>query len=183
MNTPWNNSAETTEALTVDLSRRREFLKSAGNGIAALGVFSVTGSTAFAADAAPGANRPVGANNFHTNDKVTIEKVAFKNQYQMAVAGNLFLPKDSAKDAKLPAVVVGHPMGAVKEQSADLYATKMAEQGFVALSGHRDDFAAPVALQHGRPGAFEGVQRRCLPAGRRAEGTVHRSWRRPRRPV
>jgi hypothetical protein len=25
--------------------------------------------------------------------------------------------------------VIGHPMGAVKEQSANLYATKMAEQG------------------------------------------------------
>jgi fermentation-respiration switch protein FrsA (DUF1100 family) len=29
---------------------------------------------------------------------------------------------------------VGHPMGAVKEQSANLYATKMAERGFVAMS-------------------------------------------------
>ncbi|MFT8663375.1 alpha/beta hydrolase, partial [Zymomonas mobilis] len=32
------------------------------------------------------------------------------------------------------AIIVGHPMGATKEQSANLYATKMAEQGFVALS-------------------------------------------------
>ena len=31
-------------------------------------------------------------------------------------------------------MVVGHPMGAVKEQSANLYATKMAEQGFVTMS-------------------------------------------------
>jgi fermentation-respiration switch protein FrsA (DUF1100 family) len=77
---------------------------------------------------------PTGADNFYKSDKVTVEKVTFKNQYRMTVAGHLFLPKDRAKDAKLPAVVVGHPMGAVKEQSADLYATKMAEQGFAALS-------------------------------------------------
>jgi fermentation-respiration switch protein FrsA (DUF1100 family) len=35
---------------------------------------------------------------------------------------------------KNPAIIVGHPMGAVKEQSANLYATKMAERGFVTLS-------------------------------------------------
>lgn len=35
---------------------------------------------------------------------------------------------------KYPAIIVGHPMGAVKEQSANLYATKMAERGFVTLS-------------------------------------------------
>ena len=52
----------------------------------------------------------------------------------MKVAGNLFVPKNLEPNAKLPAIVVGHPMGAVKEQSANLYATKMAEQGFVTLS-------------------------------------------------
>ena len=36
--------------------------------------------------------------------------------------------------ARHPAIVVGHPFGAVKEQAADLYATKMAERGFVTLS-------------------------------------------------
>src|SRR3954453_20857633 len=75
-----------------------------------------------------------GADNFYTSDKVTVEKVAFKNQYRMSIAGNLFVPKGSDRDAKHPAIVVGHPMGAVKEQSANLYATKMAERGFVTLS-------------------------------------------------
>ncbi|CAH0208821.1 hypothetical protein SRABI123_02104 [Pseudomonas sp. Bi123] len=75
-----------------------------------------------------------GADNFYKSDKVTVEKVTFKNQYGMKVAGNLFTPTDLDPKTKNAAIVVGHPMGAVKEQSANLYATKMAEQGFVTLS-------------------------------------------------
>ena len=75
-----------------------------------------------------------GADNFYTSNRVTMQKVTFKTQYQMNVAGNLFIPNNLDRSAKNPAIIVGHPMGAVKEQSANLYATKMAEQGFVAMS-------------------------------------------------
>jgi fermentation-respiration switch protein FrsA (DUF1100 family) len=75
-----------------------------------------------------------GADNFYTSDRVTVQKVTFNTQYQMNVAGNLFTPKNLDRNAKHPAIIVGHPMGAVKEQSANLYATKMAERGFVAMS-------------------------------------------------
>ncbi len=92
-----------------------------------LGLLS-TSSSAVAADMSNGAN------NFYTSDRVDVQRVTFKNQYQMNVAGNLFIPKNINRNAKNPAIVVGHPMGAVKEQSANLYATKMAEQGFVTLS-------------------------------------------------
>ena len=81
-----------------------------------------------------GADMSNDADNFYTSNRVTVQKVTFKNQYQMKVAGNLFIPKNLDRNAKNPAIVVGHPMGAVKEQSANLYATKMAEQGFVTLS-------------------------------------------------
>ncbi|QDG55209.1 alpha/beta hydrolase [Pseudomonas sp. NIBRBAC000502773] len=81
-----------------------------------------------------GADMSNGANNFYTSDKVSVEKVTFNNQYGMPVAGNLFMPKQLAPASKNAALIVGHPMGAVKEQSANLYATKMAEQGFVTLS-------------------------------------------------
>jgi uncharacterized protein len=81
-----------------------------------------------------GADMSNGANNFFKSDKVTMEKVTFNNQYKMKVAGNLFIPKNVNRNTKNPAIVVGHPMGAVKEQSANLYAAKMAEQGFVTLS-------------------------------------------------
>lgn len=81
-----------------------------------------------------GADMSNGADNFYTSDKVTVQKVTFNNQYGMLVAGNLFTPKGLASGSKYAAIIVGHPMGAVKEQSANLYATKMAEQGFVTLS-------------------------------------------------
>ena len=88
----------------------------------------------FSSLSAIGADMSNGADNFYTSDEVTVQKVNFKNQYQMNVAGNLFIPKNLNGKKSNPAIVVGHPMGAVKEQSANLYATKMAEKGFVTLS-------------------------------------------------
>ncbi|AZU57370.1 hypothetical protein DOT66_17115 [Ralstonia pseudosolanacearum] len=83
---------------------------------------------------AMGADMSNGAANFYKSSKVTARKVTFKNQYQMTVAGNLFIPNGLNANAKTPAIIVGHPMGAVKEQSSNLYAQKLAEQGFVTLS-------------------------------------------------
>jgi len=59
-----------------------------------------------------GANMSNGADNFYTSDKVTVQKVTFRNQYQMMVAGNLFIPKSLDRNARNPAIIVGHPMGA-----------------------------------------------------------------------
>jgi fermentation-respiration switch protein FrsA (DUF1100 family) len=75
-----------------------------------------------------------GADNFFKSDKVTVQKVTFQNQYKMKVVGNLFIPNNLDRNTRNPAIIVGHPMGAVKEQSSNLYAAKMAEQGFVTLS-------------------------------------------------
>ncbi len=94
----------------------------------ALGALVMSGGIACAAD------KPADAHNFYKSGKVASQKVEFNNQYKMKMAGNLFLPGDMDKDAKYPAIVVGHPMGAVKEQSANLYAVKMAERGFVTLA-------------------------------------------------
>lgn len=108
---------------------RRNLLKLTGAGVVALGMTS-----ALNIPFAKAQDMSNGANNFYTSDKVTLEKVTFKNQYQMKVAGNLYIPKNLSRNTTHPAIVVGHPMGAVKEQSANLYATKMAERGFVAMS-------------------------------------------------
>ena len=88
--------------------------------------------------------RVPGPANFYTSDQVSVQPVTFKNEYGMNVAGNLFVPNNIDRNTTNPAIVVGHPMGAVKEQSANMYATKMAERGFVTMSldlsfwGHSD---------------------------------------------
>ena len=78
--------------------------------------------------------KPADADNFYKSDKLVMEKVTFPNLYKMEMAGDLFLPQDLDRSKKYPAIIVGHPMGAVKEQSAVLYAQKLAEQGFVTLA-------------------------------------------------
>lgn len=83
---------------------------------------------------ATGADMSHGADNFYTSAAVAVQKVTFNNQYGMRVTGSLFLPRGMDRTTPHAALVVGHPMGAVKEQSSTLYATKLAEQGFVTLA-------------------------------------------------
>jgi fermentation-respiration switch protein FrsA (DUF1100 family) len=99
-------------------------------------------------------NMSYGADNFYQSSNVTVWPVTFPTQFQSIIAGNLFLPNDLDTTILHPGLIVGHPMGATKEQSANLYATKLAEQtSFVTLSidlptwgassGHPRNAAAP----------------------------------------
>jgi len=108
---------------------RRSLLKTTGLGALALGMLSVAGVQLAGAQ-----DMSSGADNFYVSERVTVQEVTFRNQYRMTVAGNLFIPRNLDRGRTHPAIVVGHPMGAVKEQSANLYATRMAERGFVTLS-------------------------------------------------
>jgi uncharacterized protein len=68
-----------------------------------------------------------------TAQDVTVQRVSYPHG-QHQVVGNLFLPPSIDNAQKNAAVVVSHPFGSVKEQSAGLYARKLAEQGFIALA-------------------------------------------------
>jgi fermentation-respiration switch protein FrsA (DUF1100 family) len=68
-----------------------------------------------------------------TTTGVRVLNVSFKNN-GIDMAGNLYLPKNFSKSGNYPAIVSVHPGGGVKEQTAGLYAQKLAEQGFVALA-------------------------------------------------
>ncbi|PWE38104.1 hypothetical protein C9I50_23955 [Pseudomonas prosekii] len=100
----------------------------------AIAILAGGATSAFAAEVKDQYALPKGADNFYKSDAVSVQKISFNNQYGMKVSGNLFAPKNLDKTKSHAAIIVGHPMGAVKEQSANLYATKMAEQGFVTLS-------------------------------------------------
>ncbi|THV12388.1 alpha/beta hydrolase [Rhizobium rhizophilum] len=70
---------------------------------------------------------------FPKSETVDHQKVSFKNRYGIMLAGDLYLPKNRGSQP-LPALAIGGPFGAVKEQSSGLYAQTMAERGFAALA-------------------------------------------------
>ena len=69
---------------------------------------------------------------FPQSDKVTHEKVTFKNRFGIELAADLYKPINA--DGKLPAIACSGPFGAVKEQSSGLYAQAMAERGFLTIA-------------------------------------------------
>ena len=121
---------------------KKKILSAVLAGVMTLGGFGIYGSSANAAPAVIQADSTLietgdksnGADNFYQSNKLNSQQVTFKNIYNMEVAANVFTPKSMQKGKKYPAIIVGHPMGAVKEQSANLYAQKMAEQGYVTLA-------------------------------------------------
>src|SRR4051794_31893236 len=133
--------------MTTNTTRNRtsgRLMKMAG-GAVVLGILATAGcapskrTTASSTPAPPAVtltpgDTPRGADNIFSSDRVIVQKVTFTNQYDMKVTGNLFVPNDLDRSTKSAAMVVGHPMGAVKEQSANLYAGKLAERGFVTMS-------------------------------------------------
>lgn len=108
---------------------RRDMLKFAGTGVVTIGAASLLASPDVEAKSVSEQWDKV----FPRSEKVDHEKVTFKNRYGITLAGDLYLPKQRA-NLRLPAIVVGGPFGAVKEQSSGLYAQSMAERGFATLA-------------------------------------------------
>ncbi len=81
---------------------------------------------------------------FPLSDKVEHRKVTFRNRYGITLAADMYSPKvESQKSkvegrenatAKLPAIAVSGPFGAVKEQTSGVYAQHLAERGFITIA-------------------------------------------------
>lgn len=69
---------------------------------------------------------------FPKSDKVEHTKVTFHNRYGIALAADLYKPKNA--QGRLAAIAVSGPYGAVKEQVSGRYAQTLAEYGFLTIA-------------------------------------------------
>jgi uncharacterized protein len=66
---------------------------------------------------------------------VTIDRVTFPaRNIGTTIVASLFKPARFQASRRYAAIVVTHPFGGVKEQTAGLYALRLAEQGFLTLA-------------------------------------------------
>lgn len=68
-----------------------------------------------------------------TPGDIVMQSVEFNNN-GITMAGNLYTPPGFDRGRKYPAIVSIHPGGGVKEQTAGLYAERLAAEGFVTLA-------------------------------------------------
>ena len=65
--------------------------------------------------------------------KVNIHPVSYKLN-GIAIAANVYTPANYDPSKKYPAVIVAHPNGGIKEQTAGLYAQRLAEAGSITIA-------------------------------------------------
>ncbi|RYZ93371.1 MAG: alpha/beta hydrolase [Proteobacteria bacterium] len=65
--------------------------------------------------------------------KVHIHPVTYKLN-GIKISANVYTPANYDKKQKYPAIVVAHPNGGVKEQTAGLYAQRLSEQGYITIA-------------------------------------------------
>lgn len=71
---------------------------------------------------------------FELNDKVIRTSVSYKTRFGIAIAADLYLPKNFDESQKHAAIIIGAPYGGVKEQGPGVYANELAQRGFAALT-------------------------------------------------
>jgi fermentation-respiration switch protein FrsA (DUF1100 family) len=110
---------ESTNLNKPDATRRTVV---AGGAIAGASAMLPTGAFAAAAPAPSG-----------TAAAIKTQDVQFPNN-DIKMAGILFFPEGFSEGGKYPSVIVVHPGGGVKEQTASVYARALAQQGFLTLA-------------------------------------------------
>ncbi len=68
------------------------------------------------------------------DEAVERKHIRYNNRYGIAIAADLYTPKDLDRNGKYPALIVGAPYGGVKEQGPCVYANELAKRGFIVLT-------------------------------------------------
>ena len=63
-----------------------------------------------------------------------MQTVSYRNQIGLNLVAHVYFPAGFDENKTYPAIIVGHPAGGVKEQTAGLYAKRMAEHGYITLA-------------------------------------------------
>ncbi len=71
---------------------------------------------------------------FEPDARVVHTKVEFPTRFGTFLAADLYQPQAREEGSRLPAIAVGGPFGAVKEQCSGLYAQTLAAHGFLTLA-------------------------------------------------
>ncbi|SLN70475.1 Alpha/beta hydrolase family protein [Aquimixticola soesokkakensis] len=104
---------------------RRMLLQLSGAGLAA---------ATFAATPASAQYMGTWDKVFPQSDSVDHRKVRYTNRLGIELVADMYMPRDLDTTQRHAALIVGHPYGGVKEQTAGLYAQTMAERGFVTIA-------------------------------------------------
>ncbi|GAA5099882.1 alpha/beta hydrolase [Wohlfahrtiimonas larvae] len=62
-----------------------------------------------------------------------MKTISFKNK-TVDVAANMFYPDNFNESQKYPVIICAHPVGGVKEQTAEIYAQSLSKRGFITVA-------------------------------------------------